>query len=255
METIVTSMKVQGYDETQPVVLYEGKVLDGWGRYEAAAKAGVQAVYHEFTGNRQQAVEFAYFRLLARRHLSDGRLSAVAILYNKQRVINGQEELTHEALAEIAQVSKSYVSQASSVYNRDPEKISAIVKGEQSLPRAYRELQQSLPERIDGNDPLADVWATREKWKLVIVRLQELGEKDIDPLFARRGSEVIVESMASKVKENGTVKLGKTFVQYTIEQIKSNMPDRPCANCDGRGCEVCQHKGWWTVAQTRARSE
>lgn len=189
-----------------------------------------------------------------------GRLAAIAIAYNEHRAKNGETPYTHEELAEMAGTSSSYVGQASSVAKREGStgagsRIAAIIAGETSLPAAYRELAASVPVPINTDESLADVWATRERWKLVILHLQELGEKEIDPLRSRRGSESIVESMASKRKENGVVKLGKSFVEYSIEQIKANMPDRPCENCngEGEGCGVCRGRGWWTVAEAKAR--
>ena len=52
----------------EPIWLYEGKVLDGWHRYRAAKKAGVETRVREYRGN--DPVGFVRSMNIVRRHLS-----------------------------------------------------------------------------------------------------------------------------------------------------------------------------------------
>lgn len=255
MAKLESSMRSVGFMPEHPITTFEGKILDGWHRYQAARIVGVEPLFIEFNGTREQALDRAYFSLFARRHIPQGRKAAVAVLYDQRRRQNGEEGMTHESLAEMAGVSKPYISQASSVMNRDPNAINAVLNNEMSLSRAYRELSRSEPERGNEADPLFDVWVTREKWKLVVARLQEIADRDIDPLNSRRGSEVITESFSTKAYRDGQVSLGKTALIALIGRVKANMPHCPCEQCHGSGCGVCSNRGWWTVAESRSRSK
>lgn len=252
-----SSMREQGYYEEEPIIKFEGKILDGWHRQIAADRVGVEPTYREFQGTRDEALEYSYFRMFARRHTAKGRLAAIALLYDRMRVKRGEPAMTHEQLHEVTGVSKPYISQASSIEKRRPGSLDAIAKGELSLSQMHRDLMKSEPERAENEaDPMADIWTTRDKWKMVVARLTEIGERDIDPLFSRRGSEVIVESLANKVRENGKTRLGKTFTQETIDKINMNLPHKVCDECNGNnghGCEVCHFRGWWTAAEAKAR--
>jgi ParB-like chromosome segregation protein Spo0J len=259
MAKLESSMRAVGFLAECPIILYEGKILDGWHRYQASRIVGVMPHFSVFTGTKEQALDVAYFSLFGRRHVPQGRKAAVAVLYDKKRREAGEDGMTHEALASMAGVSKPYISQAASVANRDPNAIPRVITGEMSLARAYKDLARSEPEKGQSQDPLFDVWTTRDKWKLVVARLQEIADRDVSPLSSRRGSESIIESYTTNSGRGGEANLGKTALGALIGRIKANMPHCPCEQCEGRGeeagCQVCGGLGWWTVAQARSRTK
>jgi hypothetical protein len=253
---IEASMRKQGFLTIHPIMLYEGRVLDGWGRYKSAKVVGVEPSFKKFHGSREEALEFARSTLFARRHCQKGRMAAIAAKYETQRRLLGHTERTHEQIAEEAGIpeSKSYVAQAMSLVQRSPETINKVIRKEMSLSHAYKEISRSIPqESIKIDDKLADVWVTKEKWKLVIARMEEMLARDIDPLYSRRGSERIVSAFTTKHKEGQKISLGRTMLAEQLAAIKMNMPEKPCMECYGDGCDVCGKRGWWTVAEVRAR--
>jgi ParB-like chromosome segregation protein Spo0J len=52
---IVANMRATGYDQTQPIVLYQGMILDGRVRYEAAQEAQVEPVFTSYDGDDDDA--------------------------------------------------------------------------------------------------------------------------------------------------------------------------------------------------------
>jgi hypothetical protein len=255
---IEASMRKQGFISTYAIMLYENKILDGWGRYKSAKVVGVEPSFKKFHGTREEALEFARSTLFARRHCPKGRLAAIAAKYETQRRQLGMAERTHEEIAEAAGIagSTSFVAQAMSLMGRSPAAINKVIKGETSLTHAYKEIASSVPsEATNINDKLADVWVTKEKWRLVIARLEEILARDIDPLYVRRGSEKINAAFTTKHKEGSKISLGRSMLIEQLTAIKMNMPDKPCMECYGDGCEVCGNKGWWSVAESRARRE
>lgn len=65
---VAKRMKLSGFDRNQSVVLYEGKILDGRHRYLAAVKAGIDPIFSEFQGTREEAIEYVTMRQVERGH-------------------------------------------------------------------------------------------------------------------------------------------------------------------------------------------
>lgn len=71
IDDIANDMVANGYRHDRPVVVYEGSILDGRHRYEAALKAGVDPIFVEFQGTKKEAIAYVTSENVARRHLSD----------------------------------------------------------------------------------------------------------------------------------------------------------------------------------------
>jgi ParB-like chromosome segregation protein Spo0J len=67
---------VRQYGVREPVVLYQGQILDGRNRYRAAQLAGVDCPMREYTGN--DPVSFVVSLNLKRRHLDASQRALVA---------------------------------------------------------------------------------------------------------------------------------------------------------------------------------
>jgi hypothetical protein len=68
---VAKRMKLSGFDRNQSVVLYEGKILDGRHRYLAAIKAGIDPIFSEFQGTREEAIEYVTMKQVERGHWSN----------------------------------------------------------------------------------------------------------------------------------------------------------------------------------------
>jgi len=67
-----------GYDESQPVMLYEGDILDGWNRQKACDELGIAARYQHFKGTDDEAIAFM-MRTNKRRNLNSGQWATIAV--------------------------------------------------------------------------------------------------------------------------------------------------------------------------------
>jgi transcriptional regulator with XRE-family HTH domain len=67
---ITADMKANGFRPDRAIVTYEGKILDGRHRYEAALEAGVDPVFTEFSGDKQEAIKYVTSENVSRRHLN-----------------------------------------------------------------------------------------------------------------------------------------------------------------------------------------
>ncbi len=57
-EELKTSMLNNGFDPEFPVVLFEGKVIDGWQRYSVATELGIEPIIREFEGDDDEAWKY-----------------------------------------------------------------------------------------------------------------------------------------------------------------------------------------------------
>lgn len=71
IDDISSDMQIQGYRTDRPIVLFEGKILDGRHRYEAALKVGVEPSYLNFNGTEQEAIDYVTSENVNRRHLNN----------------------------------------------------------------------------------------------------------------------------------------------------------------------------------------
>ena len=71
VDDIANDMVANGFRLDRAIATYEGKILDGRHRYEASLQAGVDPIFAEFQGTKEEAVAFVTSENVARRHLSD----------------------------------------------------------------------------------------------------------------------------------------------------------------------------------------
>ena len=71
VEDISNDMAANGFRLDRAIATHEGKILDGRHRYEAALQAGVDPVFVEFQGTKEEAIAYVTSENVARRHLNN----------------------------------------------------------------------------------------------------------------------------------------------------------------------------------------
>jgi len=71
VDDIANDMAVNGFRQDRAIATYEGKILDGRHRYEAAIKVGVDPIFAEFQGTKEEAIAYVTSENVARRHLNN----------------------------------------------------------------------------------------------------------------------------------------------------------------------------------------
>jgi hypothetical protein len=76
-EAMTDHMARNGWDPSEFITLYQGKILDGRHKHSCAQKAEVEPLFQEFTGTDAEALEFVRKKLL-RQHLDASQRAMVA---------------------------------------------------------------------------------------------------------------------------------------------------------------------------------
>jgi len=137
----------------EPIVLFEGKILDGRNRYNACTDVGIEPRNKEYKG--KDALQYIMSTNLKRRHLTDSQKAIVGVRYKKyyskfakeRQIQSNVEPVPQEIQArardkagEVVGVSGRYIDIAEEVIRDKPEMEKKIMKGEIKLKTAHREI-------------------------------------------------------------------------------------------------------------------
>ncbi len=143
-----------------PITLFEGKILDGRNRMRAAIEAGIELDeerdFEDFTGSREDALDFVGCRNVMRRHLTASqRAMVLARMLEAKR--NG--EVTTFDVQEAAKANKSTVKMlfnARRVLNSgDDNLVDLVDRGEVRLDAAVEKIRADEPDK-----PQREEWRT-----------------------------------------------------------------------------------------------
>jgi hypothetical protein len=169
---------IKKHGQQQPILTYEGKILDGRNRYRACLEAGEEPWVEAWSGG--SPVEAVLSLNLHRRHLSSGQRSLIAerMLPHlkaeaKRRQAHGQTAPgkrlgnslpkrdepvdDRKAVTEAAKLTgtnRQYVQDAKKLRQEAPEVAERVERGETTIPQAKRELGWTKPPEkpLKGED-------------------------------------------------------------------------------------------------------
>ena len=146
LDALAENIRANGLCE--PIILYNGQVLDGRNRKLACERAGVVPHYVHFEGN--DALAYVLSKNLIRRHLNDsqrGLIAAkVATLTRGQPGNASNEAITQPGAAALLNISRSTVQRAAVVRDRAvPELVGRVERGDISVALAAK-LASNLSE-------------------------------------------------------------------------------------------------------------
>jgi ParB-like chromosome segregation protein Spo0J len=141
---LVASIRENGLREGSPIIVFEGKILDGRNRYLACKEAGVMAIAEDFEGTVEEARQFVIDANLRRRHLDASQRAMIAAklatLADGQRQVGKFANVhTQAEAASILNVGERSVRSAREVIDDGvPELIEAVERGEVSVSKAAK---------------------------------------------------------------------------------------------------------------------
>lgn len=160
LASITQDMEVNGYDISQPIIIWEetNLLIDGHTRTKAAEQANIKqvsAIYYSFE-DVDSALRYAYGLQFKRRNIDDSDRFSFAEQYLNNLVQgNKKSGWKKKELAEILSVSMTTAQKYLSVINRATDKIKEAVKiGDISINTAYKRLLQSEGGKKKSNNPV-----------------------------------------------------------------------------------------------------
>src|SRR5262249_54481122 len=140
-QALVDDIEVNG--QRDPIVLYEGQVLDGWHRYTACKRLLLPILFTELP-NDEDPVAFVKSRNLQRRHLTPSQRAIDVVkcgdwvpVGRPRNSAPGAYFSSAAEMAKEADVSVRTIQQAKAVVSRgEPELVGSVVAGVVSLKKA-----------------------------------------------------------------------------------------------------------------------
>ena len=227
IKELCADMVANGYDETSPIVIFEGKILDGRNRQLAADTAGVTPNYIDFTGD--DPVAFVIRHNLHRRHLNETQRAVIASKIANMQQSPGINQYTKEVdanlhgaisisnAATMMSVSPRTVATVKAIERNAPELIPAMERGEMTANQAHTEMRRSE----------------------IIAKLENIKEKEVKELSGVY-DVIVIDPPWPIVKIERDVapnQVGLDYPTMTIEEISNiNIP----------AAEAC-HLWLWTT--------
>jgi N6-adenosine-specific RNA methylase IME4 len=142
-----------------PIILYDGKILDGRNRYNACKEVGIEVKTKDYDGDNP--LQYVMSTNLKRRHLTDSQKAIVgtrykihyAKLYPQGRNQYSEDmELVPSASArdragDLVGVSGRYIDIAEEVLKAKPEMEEKIMSGDIKLKQVYRDIKLEQQEK------------------------------------------------------------------------------------------------------------
>lgn len=177
---LVDDIRTNGFDEKQPVTLYQGEVLDGWNRTNACQELGINPPTIIFTGTDTDAVAFV-MRTNKRRNLNKGQWACIAADADDLLVMIRLtvESEGRKKMSEAKQVGQKIVpveqdrhtdktaTKAAEIFNTNRTYVNQAVKMKTAAPEVFEKVKAGKMTMQDANKAVraipTDPWGVDEK--------------------------------------------------------------------------------------------
>ena len=169
LEELAASIEHSG--QQSPVVLYDGRILDGRNRYAALSllnkrlKQPIKLIYGRFEAGSEnnpetdhRALDYVVIHNLHRRSLTVGQRAAIGLELKAQYaiILRNQEEKykSSKQAAKDVGVSARAIEQAQTIEEEAPELLKEVKSGKRSLNSAYAQIKPRQTKTISLNTDL-----------------------------------------------------------------------------------------------------
>lgn len=178
---LLDDIRTNGFDQKQPVTLYQGEVLDGWNRTKACQELGIKPPTVIFTGTDAEAIAFV-MRTNKRRNLNSGQWACIAADADDLLAVIA-EQVEKEKAARVSAARKNEVTQkfvepqkpqereaahkAAELFNTNRTYVNQAVKMKTAAPEVFEKVKAGKMTMQDANKAVraipTDPWGADEK--------------------------------------------------------------------------------------------
>ncbi|MBN2531855.1 MAG: hypothetical protein JXB88_03130 [Spirochaetales bacterium] len=167
LQGILADMKENGFDNSKPIDVWKGIVIDGNTRFNAAVMAGIKevAVYDHKFRNQEEALEYAVHNQRDRRNITDAEIYKCVEILDNRRSRGGDRKsedfksssellISREKTAQTIGTSAAKVQKARTIQDHgDKKTINAVKQGKISINKAYTQVQEKRKKnKQNSND-------------------------------------------------------------------------------------------------------
>ena len=177
LQLLVSDIRENGLQN--PIVLFEGKILDGRNRYLACEILGIEPRYVEFEGT--EPMSFVISHNLCRRHLSESQRAMVAASVLELRR-QEKEKMTVATAAKQFNVSERLIHYADKVLQDGTmQDVADIMSGDKKVRQIAEELKEADDFALSPVDPKEEMVRTLMDKILTAARAIR---KDMNEMFS-----------------------------------------------------------------------
>lgn len=142
-ENLLNSMEYNGYDANFPIILYEGKILDGRNRYKACCEIKIEPKVSIFEGTQEEAISESRKLNSSRRHMPQYQRAMVAAFeIQKSRDNEKSSKLSIPKAALFHTVSPRLINDALKVLKEDQTIAQNVFNGAYNLNKAQYKIDE-----------------------------------------------------------------------------------------------------------------
>lgn len=158
---LIDDIQANGYDQDQPVIIYQGAILDGWNRNKACIELMIKPPTKEFVGSDFEALQLV-MRTNKRRNLNSGQWATIAVEAEEvmgaikeeakarqvrkpsdsvsQLIVEQKpsEQRTDHKAAELFQTNRTYINQATKIQKASLEVFAKVKAGTMTMQDAKK---------------------------------------------------------------------------------------------------------------------
>jgi len=241
-----------------PLVMHDGKLLDGRRRLWSCRNLGVEPDFITFEGDDADALAFVISTNLKRRHLGEAERAMIAAKLPKLargvKKSNSPIGESQAGRAKAMNVSKRAVERADRVTSKGSKKLKDAVKeGDVSLSDAAKLAEKSKKEQDKAVTKVKKKKA-KTGYQAALSEDQQDAKEFGDPnqsieSFCRRVMNAFEEwTKLSLQKDNPWLDVNrmgqsKRDLQGFLNGLRCGKAPKPCPECEGKGCNYCRLTG------------
>jgi len=217
-------LSIQEHGQREPIMLYDGQVLDGWHRLQACESVGHKPQFAVFEGSLEDAEAFVCDKHTRRSLSATQRATAVLAMYSwrtgagrpKNNSVSDTElnpvaeKKTVAQLAQKAGVSVGTVDKAKTAMAKAPERVEDMRSGKVSATTVVR---QSTPEKAAPQKPVEKPEAPANDLQ---AKHDDLKDRYDDLVLSAK-------ELADQVQTLDAIKAGETEVAKEMNRLRAQV--------------------------------